>query len=174
MNNKYGGRPVGPRVNDQIRCPVVMVIQEGQNLGTFATDEAKKIAREAGLDLVEISPQSKPPVCRIMDFGKFKYEQGIKDKEKKKNQKQNLDKEIRLSPLIGENDLLIKVNHAREFLEKGMRVKFSLQYKGRLIVHKDLGTKVIEKIIKTLADVGTTSTPRFEGKYLNCVIEPKK
>lgn len=172
--NKNSGRS-GNRVNDQIRIPVVMVVKDGQNLGTFSTSEALKIARADGLDLVEISPHSKPPVCRIMDYGKFKYEQSIKEKEKKKNQKQNQDKEIRLSPAIGEHDLLIKIGHAREFLEKGLRVRFSLQYKGRMNTHKELGFKVMERITQELLELGTViQQPRLEGKYLNLVLEPKK
>jgi translation initiation factor IF-3 len=175
LNNKNSSRSNSSRINDQIRCPTVMVIQDGQNLGTFATDEAKKIAKAAGLDLVEIQPQAKPPVCRIMDYGKFKYEQSIKEKEKKKNQKQCQDKEIRLSPVIGEHDLMNKINLARKFLEKSLRVHFVLQFKARQNTHKELGFKVIERITQELADIGTPSgTPKVDGKVLNCFIDPKK
>jgi translation initiation factor IF-3 len=162
------------RINEQIRCPTVMLLQDEQNLGIFTSDEARKIARETGLDLVEISPTSKPPVCRIMDYGKFKYEQGVKEKEKKKKQKTFQEKELHLSPSIGENDLMIKINAARKFLEKGFRVFFVLKYKKRENAHKELGYKIVEKIVKELEELGVPQTqPRLEGSSLNCIIEPK-
>ena len=163
------------KVNDQIRHSVVMVVQDGKNLGTFSANEAKKIAKDAGLDLVEIAPKSKPPVCRIMDYGKFRYEKSLKDKEKKKSQRQSQDKELRLGPSIGEHDLMIKINNARKFLEKGYRVRFSLQYKARENVHKELGYKVTNKIIQELSDVGAVNhVPKIDGRVLHCLIEPKK
>jgi len=162
------------RVNDQIRCSAVMVLQENQNLGVFSPEEARKIAREVGLDLVEISPTSKPPVCRIMDYGKFKYEQGVKEKEKKKKQKSFQEKQLHLSPAISDHDLMTKINAAKKFLEKGCRVFFRLEYKKRQNAHKELGFKVVEKIMKELEELGVPQTqPRIEGNSLNCIIEPK-
>lgn len=163
------------RINDQIRCPIVLVLQDERKLGTFTTDEAKKIAKAAGLDLVEVAPQSKPPVCRIMDFGKFKYEQSIKEKEQKKKQKQqHHDKELRLSPAIGEHDLEVKINVAKKFLLKGHNVYFSLRYKRRENAHKELGFKVVDKIILALEEFGAPqSKPRLDGSSLNFIIEPK-
>ncbi|RDJ35259.1 MAG: translation initiation factor IF-3 [Crenarchaeota archaeon] len=163
----------GNRINHQIRCPVVRVIRDNKNLGVFSTDEARKIAVSAGLDLVEIAPQSKPPVCQIMDYGKFRYEKSLKDKEKKKHQRQSQEKELRLSSSIGDHDLLNKINSARKFLKKGLKVRFTLRYKARENSHKELGLKVIERVIAELSDIGSSGKPRIEGKFLNCSIEPK-
>lgn len=165
------------RFNDYIRIPNVMLInQNNENLGVISTDEAKRLAKVANLDLVEVSPNSKPPVCRIMDYNKFKYEQLIKEKEKKKKQKQNVvpEKEIRLRPSTGDNDLLTKINAAKKFLEDGCRVRIHLQYKRRENAHKDLGFPIIQKFIQDLSEVGSPQKPRLEGSDLNCIIEPKK
>lgn len=162
------------RVNNQIRCPSVMLLRDGANLGIFSTDEAKKIALQAELDLVEVSPNSNPPVCRIMDYGKFKYEQSLKEKEQKKKQ-HKLDKSLRLSPSIGDHDLGFKISAAQKFLEKGFRVSFSLMYKKREHAHKELGFKVADKIIQALEQVGNLiNRPKIEGGSLNFIIEPKK
>jgi translation initiation factor IF-3 len=172
-NNKFNSQPRN-RINEQIRCPTVMLLQDSQNLGVFTSEEARKIAREAGLDLVEISPTSKPPVCRIMDYGKFKYEQGVKEKAQKKKQKSFQEKELRLSPGISEHDLVVKINAARKFLEKGCRVFFRLKYEKRENAHKELGFKVVERIVKELEEVGAPQAkPRLDGNALNCIIEPK-
>lgn len=166
----------GVRINEQIRCPSVILIRDEQNLGTMHPDEARRMAREAGLDLVEVAPQSKPPVCRIMDYGKFKYEQAIKEKEKSKKQRQSqkVDKEIVISPVIGDHDLSIKTALAKKFLEEGHRVKFRLKYEKRQNAHKELGFIVIEKVIQELTEVGTPlNQPKIEGNHLNCIISPK-
>jgi len=162
------------RINDQIRCLTVMLISDGKNLGIFTTDEAKRMARESGLDLVEVAPNSKPPVCHIMDYGKFKYEQSVKEKEKKKSQKHQ-EKELRLRPSIGEHDLLVRINSAKKFLEKGCRVRFRLEYKARENSHKELGLKVIERISRELEGTGILQgQAKIEGKILSCIFDPNK
>lgn len=167
------------RINEQIRCPSVMLVDGEKNLGNFVTTEALRRAREAGLDLVEVAPLSRPPVCKIMDYGKFKYEQALKDKEKRKKQKQsqNLEKEVWLSPSIGEHDLLIKINHAKKFLEEGHRVHLRLKYKRRENAHRELGFVVIQKMIEALAEIASPqSQPKLENSKvvsLNCILDPK-
>jgi len=163
------------RINEQIRCPLIMLVENNQNLGTYTPDAARRIAMDQGLDLVEVAPLSRPPVCRIMDYGKYKYELCIKEKEKKKKQKQNQEKEIWLSPSIGEHDILIKSNAAKKFLLEGHRVCVKLKYKRRENAHKELGFDVIQKFITLLAECGVPqSQPRLEGNFLNCIFEPKK
>lgn len=165
------------RINDYIRCPFVLLIKDEEKLGIVSTDEAKRLARDAGLDLVEISPTTKPPVCKIMDYSKFKYEIAVKEKEAKKNQKQKSieNKQLRLSPNIGLNDLMIKVNNAKKFLAEGNVVQFTLRFKNREKAHKDAGFQVVKKAIEELNEVSVVRThPRLDGDYINCILEPKK
>lgn len=162
------------RINDQIRISHVMLVDGEQNIGIVTSDYAKKMARERGLDLVEVSPNAKPPVCKIMDFGKFKYEKSIKEKEKGKKQKSSSEKQIRLGPSIAQADLNVKINAAKKFIEGGYKVLFKLKYDKRENAHKDLGFTVINKIIEELKDVATTEfNPKLEGNCLNCVMIPK-
>lgn len=170
-NNNNNNRT---RINDYIRSPFVILIQDNVNLGVKSIDEARKMARESELDLVEVAPANKPPVCRIMDYSKFKFEQTIKEKDQKKKQKSSQIKELRLSPSIGDHDLQVKLNAAKEFLSENYRVIFRLKYEKRENAHKDLGFVVIKKIIKELEEVATTpSQPKLEGNSLNCIFEPK-
>jgi translation initiation factor IF-3 len=179
MFNKSGGKyPEADknrtRVNEQIRISHVMLVDGEQNIGVVTSDYAKKMARERGLDLVEVSPNAKPPVCKIMDFGKFKYEKSIKEKEKNKKQKSSSEKQIRLGPSIAQADLTVKINSAKKFIESGYKVLFKLKYDKRENAHKDLGFTVINKIIEELKDVATTEfNPKLEGNCLNCVLIPK-
>jgi translation initiation factor IF-3 len=163
------------RVNERIRfSPVMVVDQNGQKLGVMPTDEARKKARLADMDLVEVAPSARPPVCRIMDYGKFKYEQTIKEKKQKTKQKTNLLKELRLSPRIADHDILTKSNVAKRFLEDGFRVQFRLEYKRRENAHKDLGFDVMKKILEYLEEVGVPErTPVLQGNVLTCLIAPK-
>lgn len=176
-NNKTAGGKFY-RINESIRfSPVLVVDQNGQNLGSLAVEEARNIARNSGLDLVEVSPNARPPVCRIMDFSKFKYEQELKEKEKRHRQREtNVQiKEIRLSPKIAENDLNIKVNAAKRFLEDGHKVQFRLEYKKREKAHKNIGFDVIKKALALLQDTGIpVQTPKLDGDVLICTIEPPK
>jgi translation initiation factor IF-3 len=160
------------RVNEKIKfSPVMLIDQNGKNLGTVSVEKARYLAREASLDLVEISPSARPPVCKIMDFGKFRYSQSLK--EKKQKIQKSVQKAIRLSPDIAEHDVIVKANMARKFLLKGNKVFFQLRYKGRELAHTNLGFDVVKKIINLLEDISTVSVqPKLEGNTLSCILEP--
>ena len=162
------------RINEQIRItPVRVVDHEGKMRGVIPTLEALQIARDAEMDLVEVAPDERPPVCRIMDYGKFKYEQGKKKKDGAKTHQQQL-KEIRLRPRTGDHDIDFKLKQARGFLEDRDKVKISVTFKGRENVHQDLGKTLIQSVIAKLEDIGKVEKmPMFEGKTLTAVIAPK-
>lgn len=163
------------RVNDRIRIsPVRLIDQDGEQIGIVATDEARDIAFEAGLDLVEVAPNSRPPVCRIMDYGKYKYEQARKAKEAKKKQHTVTVKEIKLRPKIEEHDYGFKMRHARRFLEDGDKVKFTLRFRGREMTHPELGERVLEKIKEDLGDtIVVESDIRREGRTMTMLVAPQ-
>jgi translation initiation factor IF-3 len=157
-----------------IKIPEVRVIdEEGEQLGVMATAEALRIAEDRGLDLVEISPTAKPPVCRVMDYGKFKYERNKKLKESKKKQHVIQIKEIKLRPKTEEHDYQFKKRHAEDFLKKAHKVKFTIIFRGRELDHKDLGFKMLKRIEEDLADVGEVERPaRFEGRFMVMFMKP--
>jgi len=161
------------RVNEQIRVPSVRVIGgDGAQLGVMTVDAAIGLARDAGMDLVEVAPTEKPPVCRIMDFGKFKYQQN--KRLHKNHTHQAKIKEIRLRPKTDEHDFLVKVNHAREFLEDKNKVVVSVVFKGREAAHMDEGRKVVDKMIKALEDISKLEGhPSTMGKRITCMLTPK-
>lgn len=163
------------RVNERIRVPQVRVIgDDGEQVGVLATREALALAQSKGLDLVEVSPTARPPVCRIMDYGKFKYEQNRRARKAKKKQHQTQLKEIKMRPKIEEHDYMFKVNHAREFLEERDKVKVTVTFRGREIAHQDLGHKLIQKVIAALGEVALVETPpRSEGRTLFTVLMPR-
>jgi translation initiation factor IF-3 len=164
------------RVNDQIRfSPVVVINQDGRNLGALPLQKAKDIAFQSKLDLVEIAPNSKPPVCRIMDYGKFKFDQAIKDKkQRKKQQKQSQTKEIRLSPSIQDHDLETKIKLAMKFLKSDHKVHVKLEFKRREQVHQNIGFDVINNFVNKLQEYGNAiSKPKSDGRNLFCLLEPK-
>lgn len=163
------------RINDRIRVPQVRVVgADGQQVGLLPTYEALEMARSAGLDLVEVSPTSRPPVCRIMDYGKFKYEQSKRTRKAKKHQHVTRMKEVKLRPKVEEHDYLFKVNHARQFLSERDKVKVSLTFRGRELAHQELGHKIIQRVAADLADVGQVEMPaRMEGRILVMVLIPK-
>jgi len=163
------------RVNERIRVPQVRVINEdGSQVGVMTAREALTMAQAQGMDLVEVSPTSRPPVCRIMDYGKFKYEQNRKARKARKNQHQMQLKEVKLRPKIEEHDYNFKVQHARQFLEARDKVKFTVMFRGREIAHQEIGYRLIEKVIALLADIATVeSSPRFEGRTITTVLMPK-
>lgn len=164
------------RVNSQIRLsPVMLIDQHGKNLGSLPLQKAMDLASSSDLDLVEISPNSRPPVCRLMDFGKFKFEQNLKEKKQKKQQlKKTQVKEIRLSPSIQEHDVETKVKSAIKFLTSEQKVNLRLEFKRREIAHQQIGMQVIKSFIEKISEYGTPATePKFEGRNLMCVIEPK-
>ena len=148
-------RPRGPRINDRIRSLEVQVISsDGRNLGTLPTREAIEIAKQEGLDLIEISPNAKPPVCKIIDIGKYKYDLQKKANKAKKKQKTINLKEIKLRPVTEIHDYNFKIKNAQKFLEKGDKVKFTVKFRGREMQHTHLGYELIERIIKDTSNVG--------------------
>ena len=163
-------------INQEIREKEVRLISStGEQLGVVSGRDAQKMADEAELDLVMISPNAKPPVCKIMDYGKYKYEQSRKEKEARKNQKTVTVKEIRLRPGIESNDLNTKANNAIKFLKKGDKVKVELRFRGRELGHKDIGKEVMIKFIDIVKEFGEpTKAPAFEGNNMVVIIDPKK
>jgi translation initiation factor IF-3 len=154
----------------EVRC----TSDEGTNYGIISTTEALKIADELGLDLVLIAPDGKPPVAKIMDYGKFRYQQEKKKKEAKKNQKVIVVKEIKLSVKIAENDVNYKVKHAREFIEEGNHVKFRVFLKGREMANPQSGVDVLNKIWPMIEDIAVMDKePKLEGRYVNMMALPK-
>lgn len=165
------------RVNNQIKfSPVVLIDNNGKNLGPISLQKANDLAKEAGLDLVEISAQSRPPVCKIIDFGKFKFDQNLKEKKLRKKQlKQSQTKELRLSPSIQQNDLNTKLKAAIKFLDSGNKVSIKLEFKRREITHQEIGFKVINAFVQQLSEHGTvTEKPKSDGRNLFCLVEPNK
>lgn len=161
------------RVNNQIRVPKVRLIRNGENLGIVDTNIAKKMAMDMGLDLVEVSATSKPPVCSIIDYGKYKYNQ--QKKEKKKTSAVVKIKEIKLTPVIGDSDLNVKVNKIKELVSEGNKVKITLRFKKRQHAHKDVGFDVIKNFLEKLDPfVSIDMPPRLEGGAIRCRVEPKK
>ena len=155
----------------EVRC----TSDEGTNYGIISTAEALKVADELGLDLVLIAPDGKPPVAKIMDYGKFRYQQEKKKKEAKKNQKVIVVKEIKLSVKIAENDISYKVKHAREFLEEGNHVKFRVFLKGREMANPQAGVDVLNKVWPMIEDLAVMDKePKLEGRYVNMMALPKK
>lgn len=165
------------RANNHIKfSPVIVIDKDGKNLGQLPLQRARDIALEDGLDLVEIAPNNRPPVCRIMDFGKFKFEQKVKEKkQKKKQQKQSQTKEVRLSPSIQEHDIETKFKAATKFLDAGQKVNVKLEFKRRELAHKDIGFDVMNRFVERLKDHGTPlGKPKSEGKNIFCMIDPKE
>ena len=163
-------------INEQIRDKEVRLIGEnGEQLGIMSSRDAMKLAEEAGLDLVKIAPTAKPPVCKIVDYGKFKYEQIRKEKEAKKKQKTIEIKEIRLSPNIDTNDLNTKVNAARKFLSKGDKVKVTLRFRGREMAHMNNSKHILDDIAEHLSDVAVVEkAPKVEGRSMTMFLTEKR
>lgn len=163
-------------MNDDIRVSEVRCnVDGGESLGIISTDEAMTKANELGLDLVLIAPNAKPPVAKIMDYGKFKYQEEKKLKEQRKNQTKIDVKEIKLSVKIAENDIAYKVKHAREFLEKGKHVKFRVFLRGREMAHPEAAKEVLQRVWPMVEDIATMEKPpKFEGRYYNMYVVPKK
>lgn len=163
-------------INEQIRDREVRVIGgDGEQLGIMSSREAMKLAEEAGLDLVKIAPTAKPPVCKIVDYGKFKYEQTRKEKEAKKKQKIIDVKEIRLSPNIDTNDLNTKVNAARKFLTKGDKVKVTLRFRGREMAHMANSKHILDDVAQQLSDIAVIEkAPKVEGRSMTMFLTEKR
>ena len=163
-------------INEKIREKEVRVVSEtGEQLGIKPINEARALAEEAGVDLVLIAPNAKPPVCRIIDYGKFKYEQTRKEKEAKKKQKTIEIKEIRMSPNIDKNDLNTKIAAARKFLSKGDRVKVTLRFRGREMAHIQNGRVILDEFSKALEDIAVVEkAPKVEGRTLTMFLSEKR
>jgi len=163
------------RINERIRVPQVRLIDTGgEQIGIISTREALKIALDKGYDLVEIAPTAKPPVCKIMDYGKYKYELSKKAKSAKKKQHIIHLKEMRLRPKIEEHDYHFKLKHVQEFLEKGNKVKVFVEFRGREMTRQELGRKILERLEEDLKDLGIVEQKaKFEGRSLSMTFMPK-
>ena len=164
----------GPRSNYKITSPEVQVITSGgENLGVLSLNEAIAKAKDEGLDLIELAPNTNPPVCKIMDMGKFKYDQQKKANKAKKKQKKIELKEIKLRPVTEVHDYTFKIKNAQRFLSKGDKVKFTIKFKGRELQHSHLGNELMEKIKQDIQEIGKVELqPKFDGKQMFMVIQP--
>ena len=167
-------KPKGPRANNRINSPEVQVIgSTGENLGIINTNKAISMAKEEGLDLIEIAPNAKPPVCKIIDMGKYKYDAQKKANKAKKKQKKIELKEIKLRPVTETHDYNFKLKNAQKFLSKGDKVKFTIRFKGRELQHSNLGHNLMNKIQEDIKLVGKVEmNPKFDGKQMIMVIQP--
>ena len=163
-------------INEQIRDREIRLIgEDGQQLGIMSSREAMKIAREAELDLVKIAPQAKPPVCKIIDYGKYRYELARKEQEAKKKQKTIEVKEVRLSPNIDSNDLNTKIASARKFIEKGNKVKVTLRFRGREMAHVQSSRHILDEFAKALEDIALVDKPaKMEGRSMAMFLTEKR
>ena len=163
-------------INEQIRDREVRLIgEEGEQLGVMSSREAQKLADEAGLDLVKIAPTAKPPVCKIVDYGKYRYEQARKEKEARKKQKTIEIKEIRLSPNIDTNDLNTKINAAKKFLTKGDKVKVTLRFRGREMAHMGISKQILDSFFEKVQDIAVIEKPaKLEGRSMIMFLTEKK
>ena len=167
-------KPKGPKFNNRITSPEVLVIaSDGINLGVLNLQEAISRAKNENLDLIEIAPNARPPVCKIMDMGKYKYDQQKKLNKAKKKQKKIELKEIKLRPVTEVHDYTFKIKNAQKFLSKGDKVKFTIRFKGREMQHKNLGNNLMEKIKIDMEKIGKVELqPKFDGKQMIMVIQP--
>ena len=165
----------GLRINEQIRVREVRLIDDkGDQKGIVPTIEALKMAKEQELDLVEVAPQANPPVCKILDYGKYRFEQEKKLRDAKKNQKQLKLKEIRMQPKIGSGDLDFKSKHVQEFLNEGNKVKVTIRFRGRELAHTELGYDVLKEVLKRLDDEYVIEKqPAMEGRFMSMTLSPK-
>ncbi len=171
-------RERGPqtRINEMIRVREVLLIDEtGDNKGVTSIGDAQRYAEGKNLDLVEISPNARPPVCRVMDYGKWKYEQNIKAKEARRNRNQIIIKEIKYRPKIGPGDYTTKTNHVRRFLEADDKVKVTIMFRGREMAHPELGRNILERVAQDVSDLATVETkPNLEGRNMTMMLAPSK
>lgn len=162
-------------MNERIRVPEVrVVLEDGTQLGVMSSHDAREKAKEMGLDLVEISPQARPPVCKIIDAGKWKYDQAKKAREAKKNATQVQLKQIKLRPKTDSHDIAFKVKHARRFLEEGNKVQFVVRFRGRENAHPETGRAALDKILLELVDIAKLERmPRYENRMMTMIVGPK-
>lgn len=164
------------RINEEIRAREVRLVgEEGEQLGIVSLREALRIAAERNRDLVEVAPTARPPVCRIMDFGKFKYEQSKREREARKKQHQVVVKEVKLRPRIDDHDFDVKFRNAERFLQEGDKVKVTVMFRGREIVHTDIGREVLDRLANGLTHLAQIERPpRVEGRNLTVILSPKE
>ena len=162
------------RINDMIRVQEVRLISaDGSQAGVVSTDQAMELARENGLDLVEVSPMARPPVCKILDYGKYKFEQEKRIKESKRKQKLGKLKEIRMQPKIETHDLQFKARQVRQFLEEGNKVKVTIRFRGRELAHTEIGRDVLGRILEMLVDAAVLERrPQMEGRFMSMFLSP--
>jgi translation initiation factor IF-3 len=173
-SSRSGSSSSSVRINGKIRAREVRVVgDDGAQLGIFPLSDAINLARSKGVDLVEVAPNAQPPVCRVVDFGKYRYEQAKREKESKKHQHANKVKEVQLSPSIDPHDFGVKLDHAIDFLCEEMKVKVTLRFRGREMAHKEIGFQVVEKFIADIAPFGhPDAPPKLIGKGINLMISP--
>ncbi|MCA1834205.1 MAG: translation initiation factor IF-3 [Actinobacteria bacterium] len=164
------------RINDRIRAAEVRLVgPDGSQVGILALPDALRIARELDLDLVEVAPQAKPPVCRLLDYGKYKYELAIKEKEARKKQSQVVVKEMKMRPKIDRHDYATKRGHIERFLNQGNKVKLTIMFRGREMAHTDLGMKILRRLEEDLAEIAQVETPsKLDGRNMTMVFAPRK
>lgn len=164
------------QINEEIRDSEIRLISAtGEQLGIMSAAQAQHIADEQGLDLVKISPQATPPVCKLMDYGKFRFEQAKREKEARKNQRVVEIKEIRLTPGIDVNDLKVKVGHACRFLKGGDKVKVSVRFRGREVTHSSIGLELLQRFAEQCTEFGAVEKqPKLEGRHMHMFLAPKK
>ncbi len=167
-------RETGPRINDRIRSPEIRLIgHDGENVGVVPPSRGMELAEQAGLDLVEISPNADPPVCKVMDYGKFKYEQQKRESEARRKQKIIEIKEIKFRPNTDTHDYEVKLRNVRKFLESGDKVKVSLRFRGREMAHQDLGRQLLKRVADDTGEIGKVENiPRLEGRQMIMMIGP--
>lgn len=177
MGRRFTREPRGPqiRINHRIRVPEVRVVgADGSNLGVLSTDEAIRRAREAGFDLVEVNPKASPPVCKILDFGKYKYEEKKKQRDAKRKQTVVEVKEIKLRPKTDDHDLMVKLRAARRFAEAGNKVKLTCRFRGREITHPEVAAQQFEFLLSKMDDlVNVEQRPTMEGRAMAAIVSPK-
>ncbi|MGK2742122.1 translation initiation factor IF-3 [Tepidicaulis sp. LMO-SS28] len=167
--------PQGPRVNDAIRVPEVMLIDgEGEKVGVVSVDEALRLADEAGLDLVEVAPNSKPPVCKLLDYGKYKFQAQKKAAEARKKQKTVEVKEVKMRPNIDTHDYEVKMRNVRRFFDEGDKVKVTLRFRGREMAHQDLGMALMNRVKEEVDEIAKVELhPKLEGRQMIMVLAPR-
>lgn len=172
MTTNRPPRNDGPRINDEIKAQQVRVVgADGEMLGVLSVSEGVKLAEEAGLDLVEVSPNAEPPVCKILDYGKYKYEQQKKASEARKKQKVVDVKEVKIRPGIEDHDYKVKMRSARKFLENGDKVKVTMRFRGREMAHQNIGMDLLKRMIEELSDIGKVDLePKMEGRQIIMVL----
>lgn len=167
-------RDTGPRINEKIRVPEIRLIgADGENVGVVTPERAMGMAEEAGLDLVEISPNANPPVCKIMDYGKYKYEQQKRESEARKKQKVIEVKEVKFRPNTDTHDYDVKMRNVFRFLENGDKVKITLRFRGREMAHQDLGRDLLQRVAEDIKEIGKVENmPKMEGRQMIMIIAP--